>query len=132
MGGVGGVGWGGYTRRGGIVECACLVCSWVCDTARGDSQVKVRVKSHPPTNTTLTRPLLDSTPPHRPNRLKNTKFLVLDEADEMLFDCRNPEADAERGSTKDSSSNYVMLQVGAWAVCPGGDVSPRRQICVYD
>lgn len=43
--------------------------------------------------------------------LKNTKFLVLDEADEMLFDCRNPNGEAEHGGTaKDSSSNYVMLQ----------------------
>jgi hypothetical protein len=29
--------------------------------------------------------------------LKNTKFLVLDEADEMLFDCRNPNGEAEHG-----------------------------------
>ena len=54
------------------------------------------------------------TPPnHQRTRLKNTKFLVLDEADEMLFDCRNPEVDTERGAGKESSSNYVMLQVRA-------------------
>lgn len=29
----------------------------------------------------------------------------------MLFDCRNPEVDTERGAGKESSSNYVMLQV---------------------
>lgn len=47
-------------------------------------------------------------------RLKNTKFLVLDEADEMLFDCRNPEV------RRYNTCTYLHTCVCVWYVVARG------------
>lgn len=51
--------------------------------------------------------------------LRNTKFLVLDEADEMLFDSRNPETEAGYGRQGGhTNSNYLALQSLTHKIAP--------------
>lgn len=82
----------GRDRSGPVIWCVGACVGGLCSTDRPtgmSSCLATRSTRLTGACARASRSIPCQPPP--PPRLKNTKFLVLDEADEMLFDCRNPE-----------------------------------------